>query len=42
MPELHWDYGYPYAILLMLAIPLLLLIYFWKNGWLLVFHKKRH
>ncbi|WP_231740993.1 magnesium/cobalt transporter CorA [Thalassoglobus neptunius] len=34
MPELEWTYGYPYALGLMAAIGIALLIYFWKKGWL--------
>ncbi|MBX9669902.1 MAG: magnesium/cobalt transporter CorA [Candidatus Obscuribacterales bacterium] len=38
MPELAWDLGYPFALFLMVAISVLFLIYFWKNGWLRVFY----
>ena len=34
MPELHWQLGYPFALLLMMltvAVPLLI---FWRKGWL--------
>jgi magnesium transporter len=34
MPELHWEFGYPAAILLMLAICAWLYRYFKKVGWL--------
>lgn len=34
MPELHWRYGYPAALGLMLLITLGLLFYFWRKGWL--------
>ena len=34
MPETEWNYGYPFALGLMAAIGLGLLIYFWKKGWL--------
>ena len=34
MPELTWDYGYPYALALMLVSGLLLAIYFRRHGWL--------
>lgn len=37
MPELAWDLGYPFALFLMVAISVLFLLYFWKNGWLRVF-----
>lgn len=35
MPELNWYFGYPLAILLMLASAVGMLIYFVKQGWLL-------
>jgi magnesium transporter len=34
MPELTWTYGYPFALGLMLAIAMGLLIYFRRKGWL--------
>ncbi len=34
MPELSWTFGYPYAILLMLAVCLGLYIIFRRRGWL--------
>ncbi|GAA1929573.1 magnesium/cobalt transporter CorA [Nocardioides hwasunensis] len=34
MPELHWTYGYPYALLLMVAASAVLLWFFKKSGWL--------
>jgi magnesium transporter len=34
MPELRWYYGYPITLLVMLAIGVSLLIYFWRNGWI--------
>ena len=34
MPELHWDFGYPFAIVLMLVSALLPLWYFNRRGWL--------
>ena len=34
MPELHWRYGYPYALLVMASIALGLLGYFWAKGWI--------
>ena len=35
MPELHWAYGYPFAIALMVGVsPGLLLWFFKKSGWL--------
>lgn len=35
MPELNWYFGYPLALLLMVAIAAGMLIYFVKQGWLL-------
>ena len=34
MPELHWRFGYPYAIGLMVAITIALYIYFRRRDWL--------
>ncbi|MFN7064805.1 MAG: magnesium/cobalt transporter CorA [Aquificaceae bacterium] len=34
MPELHWRYGYPYSLLLMVAITLSLIYWVKKKGWL--------
>jgi magnesium transporter len=34
MPELHWVLGYPMAIALMLALPLVLYLVFRRRGWL--------
>lgn len=34
MPELHWAWGYPFALGLMLAVALTLFILFRKNDWL--------
>jgi magnesium transporter len=34
MPELGWRYGYPAALLLMLAVAAALVWYFWRKGWL--------
>lgn len=34
MPELNWAWGYPTVLLLMLAIAISLLIFFWRNGWI--------
>ena len=34
MPELHQQYGYYFAIALMIVIAVLLLIYFWRKGWI--------
>ncbi len=33
MPELKWEYGYPYAISLMLLTALFMLFYFKRKGW---------
>ncbi|MEQ9410193.1 MAG: magnesium/cobalt transporter CorA [Fuerstiella sp.] len=34
MPELNWDFGYPFALGLMAATATSLLIFFWRKGWL--------
>lgn len=34
MPELHWYWGYPYALGLMAAVALAFLFVFWRKGWL--------
>jgi magnesium transporter len=34
MPELHWHYGYMWAIFLMVAVPTAIVLWFRKQGWL--------
>lgn len=34
MPELHWYYGYPLAVLLMGAVAGIFMTFFWRRGWL--------
>jgi magnesium transporter len=34
MPELHWPYGYPFAIVLMAASVVVPFLYFRRKGWL--------
>jgi len=34
MPELGWRYGYPFALALMLAVAVGLMVYFARRGWL--------
>jgi magnesium transporter len=34
MPELKWRLGYPFAFLLMATIAAVMLIWFWRNGWI--------
>jgi len=34
MPELHWDFGYPMAIVLMIVTAVLPYLYFKRKGWL--------
>lgn len=34
MPELNWYYGYPLALLLMLAVAVGLVVYFRRKGWI--------
>lgn len=39
MPEVNWEFGYPYALALMFGISILFAIYFWRRGWFSVFSK---
>ncbi len=34
MPELHWTYGYPFAVVLMVGVSTALFWFFKKSGWL--------
>lgn len=34
MPELHWRFGYPFALMLMVSVAIGLFIYFRRRGWL--------
>ena len=34
MPELNWYWGYPFCLGVMAAIAIILVIYFWRRGWL--------
>jgi len=34
MPELHWTYGYPFALVLMFGVAVALFAWFKKSGWL--------
>lgn len=34
MPELHWYYGYPAALTIMLLVALIMLVYFQRKGWI--------
>jgi magnesium transporter len=34
LPELDWTFGYPFAIVLMLASAITPFLYFRKRGWL--------
>jgi magnesium transporter len=34
MPELHWAWGYPFALALMLAVAVVLYVLFKRNDWL--------
>ncbi len=38
MPELEWDMGYPFALILMGGMSIGFIFYFWRNGWLRVFY----
>ena len=35
MPELHWRYGFYFALSLMAVVAIVMLAWFWENGWLL-------
>lgn len=35
MPELHWKYGYAFAWALMIGTALVLVVYFWRKGWIM-------
>jgi magnesium transporter len=41
MPELHWRWGYPFALGLMLAIAGGLVVYFWRKGWIWTRRRRR-
>jgi len=34
MPETHWVFGYPFALLLMVAITIVILVFFRHKGWI--------
>lgn len=34
MPELQWDWGYPFSLLIMFAIAMVMLVYFRRKKWL--------
>ena len=34
MPELHWYWGYPFALTVMALVAGGLLVYFWRRGWI--------
>jgi magnesium transporter len=34
MPELDWEFGYPWALLLMVIVAVIPVIYFRRKGWL--------
>ena len=34
MPELHWEYGYPAVLIVMLLTIIIVYIYLRKNKWL--------
>lgn len=34
MPELHWSYGYPFSLVIMGAIAVGFLVFFYRRGWL--------
>src|SRR5215212_6840101 len=45
MPELHWLHGYPFALGLMTSTAAVMLLWFWKAGWIrrhgIAKHKRR-
>ncbi len=34
MPELHWFWGYPFALILMASVGISILLYFRHKGWI--------
>ena len=34
MPELKWLHGYPFALGLMISVALMMLVWFWRKGWI--------
>ena len=34
MPELEWDWGYPFALIVMLSVGIVMLLYFRRRKWL--------
>jgi len=34
MPELHWKFGYPLILLVMLVVSVLMITYFRRRNWL--------
>jgi magnesium transporter len=34
MPELHWGLGYPFAVVLMFMVSLILYLVFKRRGWI--------
>ncbi len=41
MPELHWRYGYLFALALMATIAAGLVYYFWRKGWIWTRRRRR-
>jgi magnesium transporter len=33
MPEIKWYFGYPYALLLMSVVSIMMVALFWRRGW---------
>jgi len=42
MPELHWLHGYPFALGLMAATAAVMIVWFWRNGWIDVGKPRPH
>jgi magnesium transporter len=41
MPELKWLHGYPFALGLMIGVGVLMLVWFWRKGWITMPRKHR-
>jgi magnesium transporter len=42
MPELHWLHGYPFALGLMAATTGVMIMWFWRKGWIGSSHPRQH
>jgi magnesium transporter len=41
IPELHWLHGYPFALGLMIGVAIMMIVWFWRKGWITVPHPRR-